>query len=481
MSTATTGASATPRVSAVSLDDVAACLDRHVESIRRLAAPVAHGTVVSSRGLQATIGGLAVAVGDVVTVGGAPGEPGAVEAEVIAVHRTEATVMPLADGWAPAAGTPVLRAHRGGQVPVGDGLIGRVVDALGRPIDGKGPITGVELAGVHRSAPNALERDPVNTQLGTGVRAVDTFTALGRGQRIGLFAGSGVGKSSLLSMIARGTDAEISVIALVGERGREVRGFLEDDLGPEGLARSVVVVATGDEPAMMRRKAAFTATRIAEHFRDAGRHAVLMMDSLTRVAMAQREIGLSAGEPPATRGYPPSTFSLLAQLLERAGTDRGGSVTGIYTVLVDGDDHNDPVADSARSILDGHLVLERSLAVAGHYPSIDVLASISRVASAVTPGADRANLTAVRRAMAERRDVQDLVDVGAYVPGTRPLADAALAHRGEIDAFLRQDMDDSTPLAEAWGRLGRLAGLLGTGAAGAPGATGDPGPDGRPA
>jgi flagellum-specific ATP synthase len=444
-----------------SVAELAYHLERHAASIRRLAAPVPFGTVVSSQGLRATIGGLAVAVGDVVSVGE---DPHSTEAEVVAVNRTEATVMPLSDGWAPAAGTPVRRAHRGGQVPVGDGLIGRVVDALGRPIDGKGPITGTRHVSVHRSAPHALGRAPVDRQLGTGVRAVDTFTALGRGQRIGLFAGSGVGKSSLLSMVARGTDAEVSVIALVGERGREVRGFLEDDLGPEGLARSVVVVATGDEPAMMRRKAAFTATRIAEHFRDEGRHAVLMMDSLTRVAMAQREIGLSAGEPPATRGYPPSTFSLLAQLLERAGTDRTGSVTGIYTVLVDGDDHNDPVADSARSILDGHLVLDRALAVAGHYPSIDVLASVSRCASAVTGPADKAAITAVRRAMAEQRDVQDLVDVGAYVPGTRPLADAAMAAQDELNGFLRQGMGDSTPLAESWARLGRLAGVLGGGA-----------------
>ncbi|MFC7400896.1 FliI/YscN family ATPase [Citricoccus sp. GCM10030269] len=432
-------------------------MTRHADSLRGLTAPVARGTVVSSQGLRAVIGGLAVAVGDVVTVGRGPTRT---EAEVVAVNRTEATVMPLADGWSPAAGTPVERRSRGGQVPVGQGLIGRVIDALGRPLDGKGPIHDTLLVPGHHSAPHALRRAPVNRQLGTGVRAVDTFTALGRGQRIGLFAGSGVGKSSLLSMIARGTDAEVSVIALVGERGREVRGFIEDDLGPEGLARSVVVVATGDEPAMMRRKAAFTATRIAEHFRDEGRHAVLMMDSLTRVALAQREIGLSAGEPPATRGYPPSTFSLLAQLLERAGTDRDGSVTGIYTVLVDGDDHNDPVADSARSILDGHLVLDRALAVAGHYPSIDVLASLSRCASAVTSAADRANITTVRRALAEQRDVQDLIDVGAYVPGTRPLADAALAARGELDGFLRQDMDDSTPLAEAWARVGGLAARL---------------------
>ncbi|MCY1157502.1 MAG: FliI/YscN family ATPase [Citricoccus sp.] len=441
--------------------------DRRLAEAASLAEPGARGAVVATQGPRAVIGGLPVAVGDVVTVGGTggagtgtgPGRAG-VEAEVVAVHRTEATVMPLADGWAPAAGTPVTLAHRGGEVPVGDGLIGRVIDALGRPIDGKGPITGTRLVPAHHAAPHALDRAPVTEQLGTGVRAVDTFTALGRGQRIGLFADSGVGTSSLLSMIARGTDAEVSVIALVGECGRDVRGFLEDDLGPEGLARSVVVVATGDEPAMMRRKAAFTAARIAEQFRDEGRHAVLMVDSLTRVAMAQREIGLSAGEPPVTLDYPLSAFSLLAQLIERAGVDRAGSVTGIYTVLMDGDDREDPVAYAARAILDGQLVLERRLAAAGHVPPIDVLASFLRCAWVVTDPVDTAAITAVRRAMAEQREVQDLIDDGAYVPGTCPRADAALAARPHLDAFLCQDVDDSTAPTETWSRLRGLARLL---------------------
>jgi flagellum-specific ATP synthase len=278
---------------------------------------------------------------------------------------------------------------------------------------------------------------------------------------LGLFAGSGVGKSSLLSMIARGTDAEVSVIALVGERGREVREFLEDDLGPEGLARSIVVVSTSDEPALMRMRAAFTATRIAESFRDRGADVVLMMDSLTRVAMAQREIGLSVGEPPATRGYPPSTFSVLAQLLERAGTAERGSVTGIYTVLVDGDDHNEPIADAARSILDGHVVLDRKLAVAGHFPSIDVLGSISRVASKVTSAEERAMATALRKVLAARRSVQDLIDVGAYQRGANPLVDAALDHEDAINAFLQQGMDDQSSAAAAWEQLNRLTQNLG--------------------
>jgi flagellum-specific ATP synthase len=310
-------------------------------------------------------------------------------------------------------------------------------------------------------APSPLQRARIDTPLQTGVRALDTLTTLGRGQRLGLFAGSGVGKSSLLSMIAQGTEAEVSVIALVGERGREVREFLDDDLGVEGLARSVVVVATSDEPALMRLRAAFTATRIAESFRDRGAHAVLMMDSLTRVAMAQREVGLSAGEPPATRGYPPSTFALLARLLERAGTGAAGSVTGIYTVLVDGDDHNEPVADAARSILDGHVVLDRRLAVAGHYPPIDVLGSVSRVASKVNSGEKQALAAELRRVLAARKAAQDLIDVGAYKAGSNPLVDAALAREAEIDAFLRQGLGEQTPIAEAWARLDQLTTILG--------------------
>jgi flagellum-specific ATP synthase len=325
------------------------------------------------------------------------------------------------------------------------------------------------------SAPSALGRSRVTTPLALGVRAVDTMTTIGRGQRIGLFAGSGVGKSSLLSMVARGTEAEVSVIALVGERGREVREFIEDDLGPEGLARSVVVVATSDEPPLVRLRAAFVATRIAEAFRGEGRDVVLMMDSLTRVAMAQREIGLSVGEPPATRGYPPSTFSLLAQLLERAGTAERGSVTGIYTVLVDGDDHNEPVADAARSLLDGHIVLTRDLAVAGHFPSIDVLASVSRVAGRVTTPAQQAVVVRLRQVLAARRRAQDLLDVGAYAHGSNPLVDAGVAHEAAIEDFLCQRLDVVAPVGESWARLDALVTAMGS-ALGT--TTGSPGADG---
>jgi flagellum-specific ATP synthase len=285
---------------------------------------------------------------------------------------------------------------------------------------------------------------------------MDTLIPCGRGQRLGIFAGSGVGKSSLLSMIARGTEAQVSVLALVGERGREVREFLERDLGPEGLARSVVVVATSDQPALVRLRAAFTATRIAEWFRDQGMDVVLMMDSLTRFAMAQREVGLSAGEPPATRGYPPSVFSLLPRLLERAGAAECGSITGLYTVLVDGDDMDEPIADCARSILDGHVVLSRRLASAGHFPTIEVLDSISRVAGAVTSPDQKAAAVGLRRLLAAEREVKDLVEIGAYVPGTNADADRALALSADIRAFLCQDMDEVAPAADSWARLSEI-------------------------
>jgi flagellum-specific ATP synthase len=415
------------------------------------------GTVSSIVGLGAEVAGLNCAIGDLVTIGSNP----SVDAEVVATTRTAVRVMPLGRMTGISAGSPARTKGQPLLVPTGTGLFGRVLDGLGRPMDGKGPLSVHDWVPLDHDTPSAMQRTRIATALQLGVRAMDTLTTVGKGQRMGLFAGSGVGKSSLLSMIARGTDAEVSVIALVGERGREVREFLEDDLGPEGLARSIVVVSTSDEPALMRMRAAFTATRIAESFRDAGADVVLMMDSLTRVAMAQREIGLSVGEPPATRGYPPSTFSVLAQLLERAGTAERGSVTGLYTVLVDGDDHNEPIADAARSILDGHMVLDRNLSVAGHFPSIDILGSISRVASKVTLPEQRQAATALRRVLAARRTVQDLVDVGAYQRGSNPLADAALDHQDSINRFLQQRMDDQSTAAGAWTSLSDLVRQLG--------------------
>ena len=417
---------------------------------RQAVAPARLGRVAELLGLQLRVTGLPAAVGDLVDI------EGRVPAEVVASGPAGLTCLPLGDTNGLRVGD--LVRHTGGplRIRVGEELRGRVLDGLGRPVDGGPSLDHLEQVTVGHGAPPALSRPRIDHQLGLGVRALDALTPCGRGQRIGIMAGSGVGKSSLLSMVARGTDAEVSVIALVGERGREVREFLENDLGPEGLARSVVVVATSDAPPVERLRAAFVATRIAESFRDAGRHVVLMMDSLTRVAMAQREIGLSAGEPPATRGYPPSVFTLLPQLLERAGTSPDGSITGLYTVLVEGDDMHDPIGDTARSILDGHVVLSRRLATSGHFPSIDVLESISRVTSAVTTPEQRATATRLRRLLAAHRSVRELVEIGAYVSGADPDADVALARMPRIDDFLRQDMADATPLDQTWQRLSEL-------------------------
>lgn len=417
-------------------------------AVLEAARPERIGEVSQVRGLSVRVRGLDGAIGDVVTLDG-------IDAEVVATGEDGLRCMPLAPVAGLTVGAPVR--GRGGpvRVPTGRALLGRVLDGLGRPIDGKGPLAAPQVSLDH-DTPSIMERDRIDTPLPLGVRALDTLVSVGRGQRVGLFAGSGVGKSSLLSMIARGTEAEVTVIALVGERGREVREFIEDDLGPEGLARSVVVVSTSDQPAMARIRAAFTATRIAEAFRDDGAHAILMMDSLTRVAMAQREIGLSAGEPPATRGYPPSTFSLLAGLLERAGTDRAGSITGIYTVLVDGDDHNEPIADAVRSILDGHVVLDRALALAGHHPAIDVLGSVSRVAGKITSRERRAQAATLRAVLAARRRANDLIDIGAYHAGADARIDAAIAHERPISAFLTQPLDETSAIDDSWARLESL-------------------------
>jgi len=424
------------------------------ESALDAARPVRRGRVAESMGLHLRVTGLRAAVGDLVEVEVGPDQP--LLAEVAASDALGLVCLPLGHTRGLEVGAAVQ--HGGGplRIRVGDALRGRVLDGLGRPVDGGPALDGLELVGVEQQAPPALSRPRIEKPLGLGVRALDALVPCGRGQRVGIMAGSGVGKSSLLSMIARGTDAEVSVIALVGERGREVREFLENDLGPEGLARSVVVVATADAPPVERLRSAFVATRIAEWFRDHGRHVVLMMDSLTRVAMAQREIGLSAGEPPATRGYPPSVFALMPRLLERAGTSPGGSITGLYTVLVEGDDMQDPIGDTARSILDGHIVLSRRLATAGHFPSIDVLESISRLTSSVTSREEQADATALRRMLAAHRDVRELVEIGAYVAGTEPDADAALARMGGIEEFLRQPMDETSTRDETWRRLAEL-------------------------
>ncbi|WP_162872925.1 FliI/YscN family ATPase [Austwickia chelonae] len=418
------------------------------------ARPTISGKVVSAVGLSIEIAGLELGVGEAVRI---IGDEGPIMAEVVALGDGRATCMPISDLRGVRSGCPVQSTGGPLRVPVGRGMLGRVVNALGEPMDGRGALGNVQLVSSTGIPPAAMQRDRIDTPMPLGVRAIDAMIPCGRGQRLGIFAGSGVGKSSLLSMIVKGTTAPVCVLALVGERGREVREFVEGDLGPEGLRRAVVVVATSDEPALVRLRAAFTATRIAEWFRDQGEDVVLCMDSVTRVAMAQREVGLASGEPPATRGYPPSVFGLMPRLLERAGTAPTGSITGLYTVLVDGDDLNDPIADNVRSILDGHIVLSRRLATSGHFPAIDVLESISRAEKAITTREQRGDSVTIRQLLAAKRDAKDLIEIGAYVAGSNPQVDRALRQSADIDGFLRQDLEDLTPADTTWSWLHQLA------------------------
>lgn len=324
------------------------------------------------------------------------------------------------------------------QIPVGESLFGRVVDGIGRPLDGRGPIVTEATQPIISRAPHPLKRQRIREQIITGIRAIDTFAATGKGQRLGIFAGSGVGKSVLLGMIAKGSKAAVNVIALIGERGREVREFIENDLGEEGLSRSVVVAVTADEPSIMKIKGAMTATAIAEYFRSQGHDVILMLDSLTRIAMAQREIGLAVGEPPATKGYTPSVFALLPKLLERAGAGERGSITGLYTILVEGDDFNEPISDTARAILDGHVSLTRALAERKHYPAVDVLQSISRVMINVVPEEQMELTGDARKILAIYRENEDLINIGAYVKGSSAEIDNAIARVPLINEFLQQ-------------------------------------------
>ncbi len=324
---------------------------------------------------------------------------------------------------------------------------------MGNPIDGKGEIKCATQLSIHREPPNPLQRDRIETPLQTGVRAIDGLLTVGNGQRLGIFAGSGVGKSVTLGMIARNTNADVNVITLIGERGREVREFIEKDLGEEGLMRSVVVVATSDKPALIRMKGAFLGTTIAEYFRDKGLNVVLMMDSVTRFAMAQREIGLTIGEPPTTKGYTPSVFAILPKLLERAGTTDKGSITGFYTVLVDGDDMNEPIADAVRSILDGHVVLSRKLANIGQYPAVDPLQSVSRVMPDIVDSDHRKRAIAFNEILATYKEAEDLINIGAYVRGSNPQIDHALSKITSLRAYLKQDMFEKSLFEESVLRL----------------------------
>ncbi len=366
--------------------------------------------------------------------------------EVVGFRNQRTLLMPLGDMQGIQAGSPVYPLHTCFRAPVGAALLGRVLDGLGNPMDGRGSLSHLKTIPTYNTPPHPLQRKPISEPLTTGVRAIDGLLTCGKGQRIGIFAGSGVGKSTLMGMIARSSQSDVSVIALVGERGREVQEFVERDLGPAGLERSVIVVSTSDQPALVRLKAAWVATSIAEYFRDQGLNVTFLMDSVTRFAMAQREVGLAIGEPPASKGYTPSVFALLPRLLERTGAGRVGTITGFYTVLVEGDDFNEPICDSVRSILDGHIILSRDLAARNHYPAIDVLHSISRVMPAITTIEHRQFAARLRKLLAAYEKARDLINIGAYVSGSDPEIDAALLALESIDAFLQQNHLDFTAM-----------------------------------
>ncbi|MEL1136112.1 flagellar protein export ATPase FliI [Desulfitobacterium sp. THU1] len=416
-----------------------------VDKIGDLDLIVSHGRVAKIVGLMIESDGPRASVGEYCKIHTQHGQE--IPAEVVGFRNSTTLLMPLAELEGISPGDRVVPQQHKLKVGVGSALLGRIIDGLGQPLDGRPLFTNRDYP-LQNAPPNAFQRPRIRDYLSVGVRTVDGLLTLGRGQRLGIFAGSGVGKSTLLGMMARNTTASVNVIALVGERGRELRDFIEKDLGEAGLERSVLVVATSDQPALVRLKAAFTATAIAEYFRDQGQDVLLMMDSVTRFAMAQREVGLTTGEPPATRGYPPSVFALLPKLLERSGMSERGSITGIYTVLVDGDDHNEPIADSVRGILDGHIVLTRELAMQNHYPAIDTLQSVSRVMNDIVSPEHKDLAGKLREHLAVYNDAKDLIDIGAYVTGSNPRIDDAIQHIEGINRFLRQDVEEMATFDE---------------------------------
>ncbi len=425
-----------------------------VDSIRRT------GRVSQIVGLTIEADGPAVNMGEhcLVKVGD---RSGMLSAEVVGFKSGRVLLMPLGEITGISPGCEIIATGQNLRVEVGPELLGRVLDGLGRPYDNKGPLLTGEHYPLQAAPPNPLDRRRINTPLAMGVKAIDSLLTCGRGQRVGIFAGSGVGKSTLLGMIARNTDADINVIGLIGERGREVRDFLERDLGPEGIARSVVVVATSDQPALVRIKGAMVATAIAEYFRDQGKDVILMMDSVTRFAIAQREVGLAVGEPPTTRGYTPSVFAMLPRLLERSGTSDVGTITGLYTVLVEGDDMNEPIADAVRGILDGHIVLSRELAHQNHYPAIDILASVSRLMVELGKEEHLKAAGELRSILATYRDNQDLINIGAYSQGSNPQIDKAIDMIQTINDFLKQGIEEKVSYTDTTSRLIEMMGGAG--------------------
>lgn len=431
-------------------------LERLLERCRTAPVHTPEGVVLDVVGLIVEVGGLRAAVGDALAVEDALGAR--LEVEVVGFRGGRLLTTPLGQLSGVRPGARVVRLERGASVPASLALLGRVVDSFGQPLDGGPAIRAEHACPVNASPPPAFARRPIDKPFGTGVRALDALLPLGVGQRMGIFAGAGVGKSTLLGMICRSSQADVNVVGLVGERGRELNDFIRNSLGPAGLAKSVVVAATSDMPPLVRARGAESATAIAEYFRNQGKSVLLVMDSVTRYAMALREAALAAGEPPATKGYPPSVFAALPRLLERAGTSSGqGVITALYTVLVEGDDLSDPIADTVRSILDGHIVLSRGLAEKNHFPAIDVLQSISRLAPEI---ASEGNLRAaglVRDMMSAYREAQDLIQVGAYSSGSDARVDVAIAAMPHVEAFLKQRVNESSSFEEAHRRLALLA------------------------
>ncbi len=407
------------------------------------------GLIIESDGPKASIGDLCYIYNDL--------NEKPMWAEVVGFKTKKLLLMPLGsmDGLRP--GAIVTNTGAPMQIKVGPQLIGRVLDGLGQPIDSLGDVNTETTYSTHAEIINPLNRQLIRTPLSLGIRAIDGFITAGKGQRLGVFAGSGVGKSTTLAMMAKNTNADLNVIALIGERGREVREFIESTLGPEGMKRSIVVVATSEQPSLVKIKAGFVATAIAEYFRDQGKDVLFMLDSVTRIAMAQREVGLAVGEPPATRGYTPSVFALMPKLLERAGSNEFGTITGLYTVLVEGDDFNEPISDTARSILDGHIMLSRDLAHKNHYPAVDVLESISRVMKEVTTKEHIKAAGKIRNLLAAYKKNEDLINIGAYVNGSDPVTDKAIKYMNDINAFLQQSIDEKTAYDETIDKLISLA------------------------
>ncbi|WP_411809364.1 flagellar protein export ATPase FliI [Bacillus haynesii] len=417
-----------------------------------------YGKVKQAVGLMIESKGPECSIGDVCKIYTKGDGPKAIKAEVVGFNDQNILLMPYLEAANIAPGSIVEATGESLRVKVGSGLIGQVVDAFGNPLDGSALPKGLAQVSTDQAPPNPMKRPPIREKMAVGVRSIDSLLTVGKGQRVGIFAGSGVGKSTLMGMIARETAADLNVIALVGERGREVREFIEKDLGEEGLKRSIVVVATSDQPALMRLKAAYTATAIAEYFRDKGQNVMFMMDSVTRVAMAQREIGLATGEPPTTKGYTPSVFAILPKLLERTGTTENGSITAFYTVLVDGDDMNEPIADTVRGILDGHIVLDRSLANKGQFPAVNILKSISRVMSNIAEKDHIRAANRFREMLSIYQNSEDLINIGAYKKGSSREIDEAIQFHPKLISFLKQEVDEAASLEESISLLKSLTG-----------------------